>query len=91
MLKKQNSIDAETVALDALAFMASDSTLLSRFVANSGIGPDDLRARAAEPAVLCAVLDFVLGDDETALAASAALGIEPQALHLARHKLGRGT
>ena len=90
MLKKSNAIDPETVALNALAFVAGQPDLISRFVANSGMPSDDLRESAGEPAVLCALLDFVLSNDQTTLAVSAAQGIDPQALHLARHKLGRG-
>jgi hypothetical protein len=54
---------AEALALQALAWLAGSEDLLPRFLAASGLGAADLQARAAEPEVLAAVLDFLLQDD----------------------------
>ena len=43
--------DPETLALLALAHIAGDETLFSRFFALSGLDQASLRARAAEPAL----------------------------------------
>lgn len=78
---------AETLALEALAFLGSAETWLSRFVEESGIDPQTLRARAGDPVILAAVLDFLLAEDERLLAFCAAQEIAPRDVHLARHAL----
>jgi hypothetical protein len=78
---------AETLALEALAFLAGSADDLARFVDNSGIGADELRARAGEADVLRSVLDFLLAEDERLLAFCAAESIEPRDVHMARHAL----
>ncbi len=78
---------AETLALEALAYLAGSETDLLRFVENSGIGDGELRARAGEPDMLRAVLDFFLAEDERLLAFCSALDIEPKDVHFARHTL----
>lgn len=54
---------AETLALQALAWLAGDEDLLGAFLAASGLGPHELMARAGEPEVLAAVMDFILAED----------------------------
>ncbi len=41
--------DAETLALQALTFLLSDTQRLSRFLSLTGIGPASIRAAAATP------------------------------------------
>jgi hypothetical protein len=78
---------AETLALEGLAFIASSETELTRFVESTGIDPGELRARAGERGVLCAVLNFLLADDERLLAFCAAHGVEARDVHFALHTL----
>ena len=54
---------AETVAAEALAWIAGEGDLLDVFMGSSGIGVDDLRAAADTPEVLAAALDFLMQDD----------------------------
>ena len=54
---------AEVLALQALAFIASDEDLLLRFIALTGMNVDGLRAVAAETGTLIAVMDFIMFDD----------------------------
>lgn len=54
---------AETVALQALAWIAGDDRLGPMFLSASGLDPADLRARAGEPEVLVGVLQFLTQDD----------------------------
>ena len=79
--------DPELLALGALAFLAEESGALANFLAQSGAAPAELRARADDPHFLGGVLDFLLADDALAQRFCAAERIEPQALHLARHRL----
>ena len=58
---KQES--AETIALQALAWLAGNDDLLPVCLGASGASEADLRARATEPEFLGAVLDFLMMDD----------------------------
>ena len=50
---------AETIGLQALAWLAGNEEILPVFLGSSGAGADDLRAGAADPAFLGAVLACV--------------------------------
>lgn len=78
---------AQAVALQALTFLAGDETLLSRFVALTGCGLDDIKARMADDGFLAAVLDFLLADESSLLAFAEADGLAPETPMLARMKL----
>ena len=54
---------AETVALNALGWLAGHDELLPVFLGATGASEADLRARAADPEFLGAVLDFLTMDD----------------------------
>ena len=54
---------AETIALQALAWLAANEELLPTFMGASGIGADELRQSAADADFLASVLDFILTDD----------------------------
>ncbi|MEX0809784.1 MAG: DUF3572 domain-containing protein [Dongiaceae bacterium] len=79
--------DAETLALIALAHVAADEDLLPRFLALSGLDLDDLRARAQDPVMLGAVLDFLLAHEPDLIAFAEAQEIAPAAIARARRNL----
>lgn len=54
---------AETLALQALGWLAEDAERLSAFMAATGASPGDLAAQAANATFLGSVLDFLLGED----------------------------
>lgn len=68
---------AETIALQALGWLVSDSGQLDGFLALTGATPEDLRARATDPAFLASVLEFLLGEDARVQAFCADLGLDP--------------
>jgi hypothetical protein len=57
---------AESVAIQALGFIAEEPDRLGRFLALSGLSAESLRAAAQEPNFLLGVLDY-LASDETLL------------------------
>ncbi|MDP9057700.1 MAG: DUF3572 domain-containing protein [Pseudomonadota bacterium] len=67
--------------------MADDSRG-ERFLALTGLTPDLLRAGLGEPAVQCAVLDFLGAHEPDLLAAADALAVTPKELIAARDALG---
>ena len=54
---------AETVAIQALTFIAEEPERLGRFLALTGIGPESLRDAAREPNFLLGVLDHLAADE----------------------------
>jgi hypothetical protein len=79
---------AEQVAVAALSFLASEPDRLSRFLSLSGLGPQNLRAAAADPAFLSSVLDYLLADEPLLLAFAADQGQAPESVATARRALG---
>ncbi len=62
MAKTQAS--AETLALQALGWLAGQDELFQTFLGASGASAQEVAARATEPEFLGAVLDFLLMDDQ---------------------------
>ena len=88
-------IDAETIALLALQFLAEEPERLGRFLALTGLGPAELKEKAGSAAMLGAVLDYLLGDESLLLVFAATKGVSPQSIGpaqalLARLASGRG-
>ena len=54
---------AETIALQALAWLVTNEDLLPVFLGATGASTDDLRDRASDPEFLGAVLGFLTMDD----------------------------
>jgi hypothetical protein len=79
---------AEFVAIQALNFIGGDAGLLGTFLAETGIGPQNLRAAAADPQFLVSVLDFVLRDDATVNSFAQATDLHPTNIAAAREVLG---
>jgi len=76
--EKPTADNAAALALAGLAFLAEDGPRLGRFLALTGIGPDELRAAADAPETLLAVLDYLLGDESLLLVFTASKGIAPE-------------
>lgn len=81
---------AETMAIEALGWLASQEELLPVFMGATGATLDDLRARAAEGEFLGSVLDFILMDDAWVVALCDAQGWDYPDLAAARAALPGG-
>jgi len=79
--------DGEELGVAALGFLAAEPDRLSRFLALSGLGPQNLRAAAADPGFLAAVLDYLLAEEPLLIGFAAARGIEPERVVLARRAM----
>jgi hypothetical protein len=82
--------DPLTLALAALAATLGCERRAQRFIDLTGIGTDELRARAAEPVLLAAVLRFLEGHEPDLVSVSAELGVKPEELVEARRELEEG-
>ncbi|HWV53325.1 MAG TPA: DUF3572 domain-containing protein [Pseudorhodoplanes sp.] len=67
--------DAESVAIQALSFLAADPARLGRFLAVTGIGPADIRQAARDPGFLAGVLEHIAADESTLLAFARETGL----------------
>lgn len=88
--RRMSRDDAESVAIAALGYVASDPELLPRFLALTGIAPDQIRTVAREPGFLAGVLHFVLAHEPTLVAFAAQAGIDPQRVSSALPALPSG-
>ena len=78
---------AADIAISGLQFIAGDTEQLSRFVALSGVAPDEMRFMAQTPEFMVAIIDYFLGDEPTLMAFAASAGIDPGDLQKAKHSL----
>lgn len=79
---------AETVAIQALSFLAQEPARLGRFLAETGLGPETIRSAAQDKGFLLGVLDFILNDENLIDDFGEAHGIKPRQLIVAREALG---
>ncbi|MGC1465541.1 MAG: DUF3572 domain-containing protein [Pseudolabrys sp.] len=79
---------AEELAIQALTFIAGDAQQLGRFLAITGIGPEQIRAAAREPGFLAGVLDHVASDEKLLTAFAAETGFAPDDVGKAQAALG---
>jgi len=81
--------DPVALALGALAATLGSDRRAQRFVDMTGIGTDELRSRAAEPALLSALLRFLEAHEPDLVAVAEELGVEPEELVSARRDIER--
>jgi hypothetical protein len=83
----ETNLNAETLALQALAWTLADGERAQRLLDTTGLTPADLRARADDPAVLGAALGFLQAHQPDLLACAEALGVKPERLVAAQEAL----
>lgn len=88
-MRSRPTIDAEALALSALAATLSDERRARRFLDLSGIETDELRRRAADPAILAALIRFLESHEPDLIDVAEAIGVSPQELVVAREELER--
>ncbi len=81
---------AETIALQALAWLVGHEELLPVFLGSTGSSEADLRERAGEPEYLGSVLDFLMMDDAWVVAFCDAHGFAYEMPMAARFQLPGG-
>ena len=81
---------AQTVALQALGWIAANDDLFPVFLSATGASLTELRSRAADPLFLAAVLDFLLQEDAWVLDFCGQNGLPPITLQSARAALPGG-
>ena len=79
---------AQVTGIRALGWLAAQDELFDAFLASSGADVSQVRAAAADPAFLGAVLDFLSQRDDWVIDCAAALDLAPQDIGLAWAVLG---
>ena len=79
--------DPQALALGALAMTLKDERRAERFLALTGIGTDELRARAGDPAFLASFLAFLEAHEPDLVAVAEQSGFRPEQLVAARQVL----
>ena len=93
-MSRRNAITAETaetMAIQALAFLATEPERLGRFLAITGIGPEGIRTAAREAHFLTGVLDYLVSDEPLLIAFAAQAGMDPADIAHASSVLRRGS
>ena len=86
-MRPRPTIDAEALALSALATTLTDERRARRFLDLSGIDTDELRRRAAEPMLLAALLRFLEAHEPDLIDVAETIGVSPKQLVDARQEL----
>lgn len=79
--------EAEQIAIEGLQFIAGDMELLGKFLAATGLGPQNLRDAAADPGFLAGVLEFLMSDEPTLMSFLETRRIRPTLIAAARYQL----
>ena len=82
--------DPVALALAALAATLGSERRAQRFIDLTGIGTDELRARAADPVLLAALLRFLEAHEPDLVTVAEEIGVDPQVLVEARRALEEG-
>jgi uncharacterized protein DUF3572 len=83
----QTPTDPKALALAALAATLADDRRARRFLDLTGIGTDELRRRADDPALLAALIAFLEAHEPDLVNVSQEIGVEPAKLAAIRHEL----
>ena len=79
---------AEGLAIQALTYIAGDGERLGRFLAETGIGPAEIRAASGEPGFLAGVLEHVAQNERLLTDFAADSGVNPADIGRALAALG---
>jgi uncharacterized protein DUF3572 len=83
----QTPTDPQALALAALAATLADDRRARRFLELTGIGTDELRRRADDPALLAALIAFLEAHEPDLVSVAEEIGVEPAKLAAIRHEL----
>jgi Protein of unknown function (DUF3572) len=90
VMNRRDSADrdtAESLAVQALTYLADEPERLGRFLALSGLGPDQVRLAASEPGFLAGVLEYLSSDEALLLGFADHVRVNPTEIGRARAAL----
>ena len=78
---------AEAIGIAGLSYLAAEPERIGRFLAVTGLGPENIRAAAKEPSFLPALLDYLLANEKELVAFAQEMDLEPGRIIAARNLL----
>ncbi len=81
---------AESLAIQALGFIAQDPDRLAGFLSASGLRAEGIRSAARQPHFLAGVLEHMLADESLLVAFADSAGLDPATIARAHGALGGG-
>jgi hypothetical protein len=78
---------ARSLAVSALMFLAADQDRLRKFLNATGLGPQNLREAAADPAFHGSVLEYQAADERLLVDFASDSGVAPETVVMARQVL----
>ncbi len=87
MRERSTNADPTAVVLQALAAMLAEPRRAERFLALTGIDPEQLRDRIGDPGLLVAVIGFLESHEPDLVAVTEAIGTTPEKLIAAGRSL----
>jgi hypothetical protein len=82
---------AEALAIAALSYLAGEPERFGRFLAVTGVGPEQIRDAAREHGFLAGVLDHIASDEPLLIAFAEHAELKPASVMAAASILGGGT
>ncbi len=89
-MQQQTPNDPYALALSALAATLSDERRAQRFLDLTGIETEELRARAADPGLLTALIAFLEAHEPDLLAVCEDIGVKAEQLVAVRRQIEGG-
>ena len=89
-MQRETTNDPHALALAALTATLTDERRARRFLDLTGIGTDELRAKADDPTLLSALIAFLEAHEPDLIAVSAQVGVDPGRLGRVRQELEQG-
>ncbi len=83
-------VDAESLSINALLWIANDPVMLRRFLDLTGIEAEQIRLAAQEPAFLAGVLKFLTSHEPSLIAFCKSADIHPSSVNKALRSLPGG-
>ncbi len=88
-MRRELANDCQALALNVLAETLIDERRALRFLELTGLSPEGIRERAADPVLLAACIAFLEAHEPDLISVAAALDLDPAAITALRPELER--
>jgi len=78
---------AEVIGIAGLSYLAAEPERIGRFLAVTGLGPENIRAATKDPSFLPALLDYLLANEKDLVAFAEEMNLDPGSIIAARNLL----
>ena len=85
--KAMKGLDCESLAIEALGFLAADPDRIGAFLTATGLDPASLRTAARNPGFAEGVLGYLAGDESLLVSFAESQGLSPETLGMAIARL----